>query len=150
MDRYNSRHSVNHAFLIKSCWFLLYKPLLLYFFELFRRQIRREVDDKGQHHQDGRNRKCNCGLTALAGIDIQRDGQRCGRGLQRLDKAVEHQTKAGGKQQGRRLADDTSDCQDAAGDDTVHRVWQDDGADHVPFACAQAESALAVGLWNSL
>ena len=98
------------------------------FFQFFAGDVCRKVNQQSQHHQDAGDGKSDRRLTALVGIDIQGYCQRSRGGLQRFKESVEHQSKAGGEQQSCRLPDDSSDSKDAAGDDAVHCIWQNDGA----------------------
>ena len=120
------------------------------FLQLFAGDVCRKVNQQGQHHQDAGDGKSDRCFPALIGIDIQGYRQRSGGGLQRLEESVEHQSKAGSKQQSCRLTYDTSDGKDTAGDDAVHCIWQNNGANHVPFACAQTQRTLSIGLRNGL
>src|SRR5699024_11034453 len=98
-----------------------------------------------QHQQDRADAPGGIEVAVFKGAQVQQDGQRSAVGAVSLDDvAGDDLGRAGGEQQGRALAHDTADGQDAAGDDAVDAAGQDNGADQVPLARAQTHGALAV------
>ena len=78
-----------------------------------------QVDDQGQHHQDGGDGESYAELTLFLGVHIQCHGEGCTCAVQSFPEAVQSVGKASGEQQSGGLAQDTAHGQDAAGDDTV-------------------------------
>lgn len=66
---------------------------------VFARQHRQRIDQQHQNHQNDSDGKGDVGLTALARVDVQRNGQGGGGGLQRGKEVVDHHAEAGGEQQ---------------------------------------------------
>src|SRR5699024_5675942 len=106
---------------------------------------------QNQNQQDGADAPGRVEVAVFKGPQIQQNRQgRAVGGVGLDDVAGDDLGCAGGEQQGRALAHDTADGQDAAGDNAVDAAGQHDGADDVPFAGAQAQSALAVAHGNGL
>ena len=83
-------------------------------------QSRCKVNQNGQNHQDSGDGKGHTELTLFFCVNIEGNGQRCTGSCQTIDQAVDCMSKTGGEQQRCRLAKNTTDRQDASGDDTIH------------------------------
>ena len=98
-----------------------------------------EVDEQGQHHEDGGDGEGQRRLPALGGIDVQSHRQGGGGGVQGVEETHQRHAEACRIQQGGTLPHDAADGQNTAGDDAVHRSRQHYGTDHVPFAGTQRQ-----------
>lgn len=117
---------------------------------VFARQHRQRIDQQHQNHQNDSDGKGDVGFTALARVNVQRNGQGGGGGLQRGKEVVDHHAEAGGEQQCGGFAHDAANREDAAGHDAVDRTGQHHGAHHPPFAGAKRERAFAIALRHRL
>ena len=120
---------------------------ILFLFELCFCQTGCEVDEKHQNQQHCADAPGGGEVAVLEGPQIEQDGEGRAVGCVSLgDAACNDFRRTGGEEQGRALTHDTAHGQDAAGDDAVDAAGQHDGADDVPLARAEAQSALPVAL----